>query len=51
MKMYDILAKTITESWQVVGQMSPYLLFGSLVGQAEQAMADRGLGEDLCADR
>jgi len=31
MKMYEILAKIITESWQVLGQMSPYLLFGFLV--------------------
>lgn len=29
--MYDILKNIIIESWQVLGQMSPYLLFGFLV--------------------
>jgi uncharacterized membrane protein YraQ (UPF0718 family)/copper chaperone CopZ len=29
--MYDILVKTILESWQVLGQMAPYLLLGFLV--------------------
>lgn len=29
--MYDVLANIITQSWQVAGQMSPYLLFGFLV--------------------
>jgi len=29
--MYDVLGKIITESWQVLGQMAPYLLFGFFV--------------------
>ena len=29
--MFDILAKVVVESWQVLGQMAPYLLFGFLV--------------------
>ena len=29
--MYDVLVKLVTESWLVLGQMSPYLLLGFLV--------------------
>ena len=29
--MFDILAKVVVESWLVLGQMAPYLLFGFLV--------------------
>ena len=29
--MYEILVRLVTESWQVLGQMAPYLLFGFLV--------------------
>ena len=31
MKMYEVFTNIITQSWQVLGQMSPYLLFGFLV--------------------
>ncbi len=54
MKTYDIVAGIITASWQVLGQMSPYLLFGFLVAGAlavwvspewvERHLGRRGLG-------
>jgi len=57
--MYDIIINIITESWQVLGQMSPYLLFGFLVAGVlsvcisprwvERHLGGRGLGPVLKA--
>jgi uncharacterized membrane protein YraQ (UPF0718 family) len=52
--MYDIANRLITESWLVLGQMAPYLLFGFLVAGVlsvyispmwvERRLGGRGLG-------
>ena len=57
--MYDTLARLVAESWQVLGQMSPYLLFGFLVAGVlsvcispawvERHLGRRGLGPVLKA--
>lgn len=57
--MYDILARIVTESWLVLGQMSPYLLLGFLVAgvlsvcispeRIERHLGGRGLGPVLKA--
>ena len=57
--MYDILTNIITESWQVLGQMAPYLLFGFLVAGVlsvcispewvERHLGGRGMGPVLKA--
>ncbi len=57
--MYDIITNIITESWQVLGQMAPYLLFGFLVAGVlsvcispewvERHLGGRGMGPVLKA--
>lgn len=57
--MYDIITNIITESWQVLGQMAPYLLLGFLVAGVlsvcispewvERHLGGRGLGPVLKA--
>lgn len=57
--MYETVVKIITESWQVFGQMAPYLLFGFLVAGVlsvsvspawvERQLGGRGLGAVLKA--
>ncbi|MBU0716963.1 MAG: SO_0444 family Cu/Zn efflux transporter [Planctomycetes bacterium] len=52
--MYDIVVKIITEGWQVLGQMAPYLLLGFLVAGVlsvaispawvERHLGGRGMG-------
>ncbi len=57
--MYDIAVRIVTEGWQVLGQMAPYLLLGFLVAGAlsvcvspawvERHLGGRGLGPVLKA--
>ncbi len=57
--MYDVITNIITESWQVLGQMAPYLLFGFLVAGVlsvyvspewvERHLGGRGMGPVLKA--